>query len=110
MTAEEKAAELYPYAATGTIHWAQQVLKQEGFLSGANWKESQHEWVSVKDRLPNEADAISRFGKDFVQVIAEFKGIRYVESWIWQNVKNSDIEYWRTPLPNNFPSPPKTEI
>jgi hypothetical protein len=45
MTAEEKAAELYPYAATGTIHWAQQVCRQEGFLSGANWQASQHEWV-----------------------------------------------------------------
>jgi hypothetical protein len=45
MTAEEKAAELYPYEIKGSFYWAQQILKQEGFISGANWQAYQHQWV-----------------------------------------------------------------
>jgi hypothetical protein len=114
MTAEEKAAELYPYAATGTIHWAQQVLKQQGFISGANWQASQHEWVKCSERLPTEADAVD----------GEIEIIHYLLNGSWKKLlvfyeRVSEFQYyvspianlhWRTPLANNFPEPPKTEI
>ena len=46
MTAEEKAAELYPHATDRCIDT--QVCnanKRSGFVQGANWQASQHEWV-----------------------------------------------------------------
>ena len=69
MTAKEKAAELYPYTSTGTMRWAQQVLKQEGFLSGANWQASQHEWVSMKTALGElieDFESRSKFSSDLI--------------------------------------------
>jgi len=58
MTAEEKAAELYPHDDNADIHTQiYNANKREGFVEGANWQASQHEWVSVKDRLPTETDA-----------------------------------------------------
>lgn len=29
-----------------------------GFVQGANWKEKQSPWISVKDRLPNEDEIV----------------------------------------------------
>ncbi len=110
MTAEEKAAELYPHDDNADIHT--QIYnsnKREGFVEGANWQASKHEWVSVKDRLPTEADAV-----DGIVEALEF----YVMNWnkYRLDIKSVDkakklgLLYWRTPLPNNFPPPPKTEI
>jgi hypothetical protein len=107
--AEEKAAELYPYAATGTIHWAQQVLKQEGFIDGANWKASQHEWVACSERLPKfsdgDADGLvdvarwSTFEKRWVRCAAmHWTALDKYPDFIWCK-RNT-----------NFPEPPKTEI
>jgi hypothetical protein len=112
MTAEEKARELYPYEIKGSFYWAQQILKQEGFIDGANWQASQHEWVKCSDRLPTEEDAVDgRFE------LAMWSGEE--SSWQVYFCKFRELPllmeedehglYWRTPLPNNFP-PPKTEI
>ncbi len=108
MTAEEKAAELYPYAATGTIHWAQQVLKQEGFIDGLNWQASQYEWVSVKDRLPTEADA-NDAGEIEVILIGGVLDNCMLDYFLRVKSLQLNTEYFRKPLDNNFP-PPKTEI
>jgi hypothetical protein len=107
MTAEEKAAELYPYAATGTIHWAQQILKQQGFLSGANWKESQHEWVACEERLPTQKDTVDGLVEVIRYKDRTGKWLHYQISVECENL--FEYDYWRTPFPNNFP-PPKTEI
>jgi hypothetical protein len=65
--AEEKAAELYPYAATGTIHWAQQVLKQEGFIDGANWQASKNrDMKAVNTSKVNRVEVIDENGRSYV--------------------------------------------
>jgi hypothetical protein len=114
MTAEEKAAEnALRYHNFGQHDLAQDIFK-DGFHAGANWKESQHEWVSVKDRLPTEADAVD----------GEVEIIHYLLNGSWKKLlvfyeRVSEFQYyvspianlhWRTPLANSFPEPPKTEI
>jgi hypothetical protein len=107
--AEEKAAELYPYAATGTIHWAQQVCRQEGFLSGANWKASQHEWVKCSERFPTYEDG------DIECLVDVARWSSYEKRWVrvaamhWANLQMYPDFIWCR-RNTNYPEPPKTEI
>jgi hypothetical protein len=116
--AEEKAAELYhkPYPEKSDDYIPNMFAMQsrKDFISGYNYKAFQHEWVSVKDRLPTEADAVD----------GEVEIILYLLNGSWKKLlvfyeRVSEFQYyvnpianshWRTPLANNFPEPPKTEI
>jgi len=82
----------------------------EGFEKGANWQSSQHEWVKCSDRRPTEADAVDgeieflwwdELGQHYEFI--KLKLIFFIRS------AQIPVDYWRTPLANNFP-PPKTEI
>jgi hypothetical protein len=123
MTAEEKAAELYPYwdglqnasLPKGPYNkWID--VKRQDFIAGYNYKASQHEWVKCSDRLPTEADAVYGMVEIcYKQYLANGRWAKYLYDYKIVGVHLSDPSFfkdihWRTPLRDNFPQPPKTEI
>jgi hypothetical protein len=78
-------------------------VQRVAFEKGSEFVLDRHAWVSVSERLPTKEDAILNLDEWVVEVMAESHGIKYVEPWPWEDVKDSHIEYWRTPLDNNFP-------
>jgi hypothetical protein len=117
MTAEEKAIELYhkPYPDKSDDYIPNMFAMQsrKDFISGANWQASQHEWVKCSDRLPTEADAVDgRFELAMWSSEESTWEVYFCKLKELPLLISEDEHglYWRTPLPNNFPEPPKTEI
>jgi hypothetical protein len=106
MTPEEKLERAADSFATVCLGVDRNDDMYYGFHAGANWQASQHEWVSVKDRLPTEADAV---GRD-LEISYKKDGKWRLFRCTYNSVNRLNYDYWRTPLPNNFPEPPKTEI
>jgi hypothetical protein len=105
----QKAAENY---ATTYLGGEMNDEMYYGFLAGAQWERSRHEWVKCSDRLPTEADGIKSTEDGEPNVVDYMWWSRWSARWF---IEKKDIQlvkspeaYWRTPLPNNFPEPPKT--
>jgi hypothetical protein len=112
MTVEQKAANYANH--TTFVNVAEKQIVEISFISGANWQASQHEWVSVKDRLP-EKDGISSiyclvYETRYGQRVLPYN--EYHECWdqedgddFYSTAVGGKITHWM-PLPE----PPKTEI
>jgi hypothetical protein len=116
MRAEEKAKEYL--LGSGAMTYCEiesegliNEAREEAFIAGANWQASQHEWVKTSDRLPTEADAVDGM-VEFLwwnEVGQHYEFIKLKVIFFIRSVQ-IPVDYWRTPLSNNFPEPPKTEI